>query len=142
MKKQIVAFRGINYSDQTQDGELRDALNVSARRLPYLATRKGREKLEEYAGATAMAARGVLAVVQGTQLLYDGEVVGQVIQGEKQFAVVGNKLVIWPDKTYLDLETKTIQALAASVTGTGASFKADDGVLTSGSGWMGPDDAF
>lgn len=136
MKKQIVAFRGINYSDQTQDGELRDALNVSARRLPYLATRKGREKLEEYAGATAMAARGVLAVVQGTQLLYDGEVVGQVIQGEKQFAVVGNKLVIWPDKTYLDLETKTIQALAASVTGTGASFKADDGVLTSGSGWM------
>ena len=107
-KKQIVTFRGINYADQTQDGDLRAGLNLSARRLPYLTTRRGRKKLEQYTGATAMTARGVLVVVQGTDLLYDGEVAGQVTAGEKQFAVVGNKLVIWPDKTYLDLDTRTI----------------------------------
>lgn len=100
-----------------------------------MTTRRGRKKLEQYTGATAMTARGVLVVVQGTDLLYDGEVAGQVTAGEKQFAVVGNKLVIWPDKTYLDLDTRTIHPMGASVTGTGASFKAEDGTITVNSGW-------
>lgn len=114
MQKQIVAFRGINYSDQIQDGDLADALNLSVRRYPYLSTRRARQKMDAYSGATALTARGSLVAVQGTDLIYDGEVVGQVSEGEKQFAVVNTKMVIWPDKVYLDLTDNTIKPLAAS----------------------------
>lgn len=128
-KRQIVAFRGINYGDQVMDGDLRESENLSLRRYPYLSTRRAREQQTKYAGATALTARGKLVVVQGTDLLYDGTVVGQVTAGEKQFAVVNTKMVIWPDKVYLDLNTKTVKPLAAKVTGTGATFKAD-GTMT------------
>lgn len=121
-KKQIVNFRGLNWSDRAADGELADCLNMSARRFPYLCTRRGRAKMEAYAGATAMTARGSLVVVQGTDLIYDGEVVGQVMEGEKQFAVVNTKMVIWPDKVYLDLNSKKLGTLGAAIKGTGATF--------------------
>lgn len=132
-KKQIVSFRGINYSDQIQDGDLRDALNLSVRRYPYLSTRRARKKMEAYHGATAMFARGSLVVVQGTDLVYDGKVVGQVSAGEKQFAVVNTKMVIWPDKVYLDLNSNTVEPLGAKITGTGAEF-AEAGTMTV-TGW-------
>ena len=117
--KQVVAFRGINYSDQTQDGDLRDSLNLSARRYPYLTTRHGRTKQEGYEGCTALTARGELVMVRGTDLLYDGKVVGTVTEGEKQFAVVNTKMVIWPDKVYLDLTDQTVKPMSAKISGTG-----------------------
>lgn len=43
-KVDIVQMRGINWSDALKDGDLRDSLNVSARRWPYITTRKGRVK--------------------------------------------------------------------------------------------------
>lgn len=133
-KKQMVAFRGLNWSDQTMDGELRDCLNLSARRFPYLCTRRGRQQMDAYEGATAMTARGSLVVVQGTDLIYDGQVVGQVMEGEKQFAVVNTRMVIWPDKVYLDLNTRKLSTLGASISGTGATFDAEKGTMTV-TGW-------
>ena len=124
-RKEIVAMRGINYSDQLQDGDLADSLNLSARRYPYIATRKGRVKQESYANVTALTAWEKLVAVRGTDLLYDGAVVGQVTAGEKQFAVVNTRLVIWPDKVYLDLNTSTVKPLGASVSGSGAKFTTD-----------------
>ena len=41
-QEQIVAFRGLNWSDQAQEGELREGTNLSARRFPCLAARRGR----------------------------------------------------------------------------------------------------
>ena len=131
-KKQVVAFRGINYSDRIQDGDLRDSLNLSARRYPYMSTRRAREKLALYSAASAMTARGSLVVVQGTNLIYDGQTVGQVTAGEKQFAVVNTKMVIWPDKVYLDLNSLTILPLEAEQSGTGAAFTQDGKMTVSG----------
>ena len=128
----MVEFRGINYSDQTQDGDLRDSLNVSARRYPYLSTRRARAKQEGYSNCTALTARGKLVAVRGTDLLYDGNVVGQVTEGEKQFAVVNTKMVIWPDKVYLDLTSQTVKPMGAKMTGTGAKFTATGITFT---GW-------
>ena len=45
-QSEIVAMRGINYSDQLQVGDLRDSLNISARRYPYITTRRARAKQE------------------------------------------------------------------------------------------------
>lgn len=133
-KKQIVAFRGINYSNAYQDGDLLESMNISTRRFPYLTTRRARRRLEEYSGVSAMSSRGGLVVVQGTDLVYEGKVVGQVTAGEKQFAVVNTKLVIWPDKVYLDLQTETVKPMEAKASGTGAKFTATNGEL-SVTGW-------
>lgn len=125
-KKQIVSFRGINYSDAYQDGDLSESLNISTRRFPYLTTRRARKQLEEYSNATALYVRGGLVVVQGTDLLYDGEVVGQVTEGEKQFAVVNTKLVIWPDKAYLDMTTKEVKQMETEVSGLYVNISANE----------------
>ena len=124
-RKEIVAMRGINYSDQLQDGDLAHSLNLSARRFPYITTRKARAKQEAYASVTALTAWDKLVAVRGTDLLYDGAVVGQVTEGEKQFAVVNTRLVIWPDQVYLDLNTSTVKPLGASLSGAGATFTTD-----------------
>ena len=120
-RKQVVTFRGINYSDMFQDGELRESLNLSTRRFPYLATRRGRGK-QDYSGVTAMTAWEKLVTVQGKNVYYGdellkdkGENVYEVTEGEKQFAVINTKLVIWPDKAYVDLTDGTFGTLEASV---------------------------
>lgn len=134
-KKQIVSFRGINYSDAFQDGDLRESLNISTRRFPYLTTRRARQKLEEYSDVSALSVRGALIVVQGTDLLYDGKVVGTVTAGEKQFAAVNTKLVIWPDRVYLDLVDMEVKPMAVTVSGTGAQFTSEYGDITVPSSW-------
>lgn len=144
-QKQIVAFRGLNLTDAYQDGDLVDGLNLSFRRFPYLSTRRGRKTVGSYYGATAMTARDKLVIVQGTgqldengvevaNLLYDDEVVGQVTAGDKQFAVVNTKMVIWPDKVYLDLNPASMELkpLGAATSGTGATFATDSMTV---SGW-------
>ncbi len=148
-KIQMLQMRGINWSDALQDGDLRDSLNISARRWPYITTRKGRTKQTGYQNATALTSWDKLVAVQGTSLLYDGQAVGTVTAGGKQFAVVNTKMVIWPDKVYLDIKDQTVKPLAAEITGSKATFatnkitvngwtdlttkfKAGDGVTLSG----------
>lgn len=124
-RREIVAMRGINYSDVLQDGDLADSLNLSARRYPYITTRKARVKQSGYENATAMTSWDKLVVVEGTNLLYDGDVVGTVAAGEKQFAVVNTRLVIWPDKVYLDLNNLEVKPLGERISGVGATFAKD-----------------
>lgn len=128
---EIVQMRGVNWSESLQNGDLRDSLNISARRWPYITTRKGRVK-QEYSNATALTAWDKLVAVQGTSLLYNGEAVGTVTEGAKQFAVVNTKMVIWPDKVYLDMQDMTVKPLGASLTGTGATFTTNTMTV---SGW-------
>lgn len=135
-KKQIVSFRGVNYSDAYQDGDLSDSLNISTRRYPFLTTRRARMKMDAYSNATALGARDGLVVVQGTDLLYEGKVVGQVSEGEKQFAVVNTKMIIWPDKVYLDLTTQEVKPMEVKLSGKGVKFTSAYGDITvSGSAW-------
>ncbi len=124
-RQELVAMGGLNYSDQFREGDLRDARNLSARRWPYISTRRGREKQKDYAGVSALTAWGKLVAVRGAELLYDGTVVGTVTEGPKQFAMVNTKLVIWPDKVYLDMKTQTVKPLGAELTGSKAVFTAN-----------------
>lgn len=134
IQQEIVQMGGINYSDQYKDGDLRDALNVSARRFPYLTTRLERAKEETYHNTTALTAWNKLVAVCGTDLYYDGKIVGKVKAGEKQFAVVNTKMVIWPDKVYLDMNTQTVIPLGASAKGKGATVT-DKTFKVTTSGW-------
>lgn len=123
-RREIVAMRGINYSDNHTDGDLAESVNVSTRRWPFLSPRNKRVKAPmsgstDYSNVTAMTSwADSFVTVRGTGLWYGDELVGTVTAGEKQFAVVNTKLVIWPDKVYLDVQNKTVVPLSASVTAT------------------------
>lgn len=128
--REIVSTRGLNQSDDTRDGDLASCKNLSSHRWPFVTARNKREKLAGYSEVTAITSWGKLIAVQGETLLYDGEEVGTVTPGEKQFAVVNTKLVIWPDKVYLDMTTLTVKPLGAAISATGAVFTADTVTLT------------
>lgn len=122
---QIVTFGGVNYSQNHRDGELEDCRNLSSREYPCLSQRLGRKEFGQYANGSAIYAHGKLITVDDTQLLCNGKAVGQVSAGEKEFAVVNTKLVIWPDKKFLDLENLEFGKLdytASSSLGTTTAF--------------------
>ena len=103
--RQIVQFGGVRYGQGGHDGEFSDTHNLSSRQYPALSQREGRAGAATPEKGTALFGWTKLCIVDGTKLLYDGEQVGTVSEGEKQFAVVNTKLCIWPDKKYLDLDS-------------------------------------
>lgn len=110
------SFQGLNYSENFKEGELEDCLNLSSRMFPHLAPRETMQSIGEFNRPTAIYYWGGLVVVDGTDLIYKGNVVGNVTPGEKQFAVVNTKLCIFPDKKYLDLQYGTLRPLGSSLT--------------------------
>ena len=112
-RRQIILFGGVNYSQDTRDGELEESLNLSSAQFPCLSQRAGRWTQATYEGATGLYARGQICVVRGTDFLYDGKVVGQVTEGAKHFATINTKIVIWPDKVFYDTETEEFGNLEA-----------------------------
>lgn len=131
---EVIQLRGLNWSDSLRDGDLRECENISARRYPYFTTRHGRTQQKRgealYQNVTGLTAWNKLVVIEKTDdtkatLYYDGEAIGTLTPGEKQFAVVNTKMVIMPDKVYFDMPTKSIKPMAASVTGSKATFSAN-----------------
>ena len=113
-QKQIVQFLGVNYGENTRDGELAESRNLSSRMFPCLSQRQGREiGVESYEKATAVWYRDGLMVVDGIDLLYNGVKVGTVSEGKKQFANVNTKVVIFPDKVMYDIESNELRSLEA-----------------------------
>lgn len=101
---ETVAVRGVNYSDRIRDGDLAESENLTTRRWPYLSVRRAREEQAKYSGSTAIFAWEKLVTVQGTELMFDGQPKGTVLPGLKQFAAVGTRLIIWPDKLCVELK--------------------------------------
>ena len=115
--RQIVTFGGVNYQDSGGEGELEESVNLSSTRFPYLCQRDGRASTGKYQAPTGLYARGKLCVVDGKDFLYDGRKVGTVTAGEKQFATINTKIVIFPDKVYYDTKEDKFGNLAAEYSG-------------------------
>ncbi len=113
-KRQIIAFGGVNYSREAGEGELLESMGLSSEQFPCLSQRAGRKTKGAYLSPTGLYARGKLCVVDGTDFLYDGKVVGHVTAGEKQFATINTKIVIFPDKAYYDTANGEFGSLAAA----------------------------
>jgi hypothetical protein len=132
-QQEVIPFLGLNRSDHFKSGELSACQNLSGDRFPYLSPRKGR-KAQTYSSPTALFAWGGKQIlVDGTSLLYDGQAVGTVQPGEKQFAVVNTKLCIWPDMAYLDLGSKEFGQLNVKVDAQGKSLFTNNAITLSGS---------
>ena len=124
---QILSFRGIDLTDNYSPGSAVDTENVSTRRYPYITTRRARgvPSGEHNSFVTSLFDYNGLIKVVG-QLLYIGETAAAdpqhlLTSAEHQFAVVNTKLVIWPEKIYVDMSetTKVIMPLENTAVGAG-----------------------
>ncbi len=116
LRRQILTFGGLDWSEGYREGALCESKNLSPARFPCLSQRAGRQLIRTFDSPSALYARGELCVVDGTDFLYDGIKEGEVLPGEKHFATLQNKVLIFPDKLCFDTETGVLSALEASYT--------------------------
>lgn len=110
-EKQITNFYGLNFSENTVEGEMADTRGLTTENYPVLSQRGSwKEYKRKTPGADTFHEPtdifewdGKFVAVDGGTLYYDDEAIDSVTDGRKQFAVVGTKLCIFPDKTYIDL---------------------------------------
>lgn len=105
-KKYSVVFKGINYGENTQDGEFAETYNLATDKYPCITQRAARLWEANYTKPTTIHAKGQLLVIDGTDVFYGDEKVGTVTEGKKQTATVGNYIVIFPDKKYYKVPTE------------------------------------
>ena len=113
-ESQVSAFLGIHYGEGPSMGQAEETQNLSTARFPALCTREGRAQEGTWTNATGIYYRGGLLTVAGSKLYFDGVEIGDITPGEKQFATVNSKIVIFPDKLMVDSADKTITRMEAS----------------------------
>lgn len=111
------AFGGLDARRAAADGAIRDMENMSLRFSPAIATRLGRRRIatnyKDYGGAYFLGDR---AFVVRDKKLYDGSTkVCDVLSGEKQMAILGDKLYVFPDKIEYDITKRTYRDLVDSI---------------------------
>lgn len=130
-KKRIINFLGLNYGTETKEGEFSETKNISTDQFPYISQRRGRTREGSYIAPTTLFSKAGLFVIDGTRVFHDGAIVGEVTEGRKQMAAVGNIVVIFPDKKYYNVETKVFGDMENPMTHTGLVFT-DKTITTTG----------
>lgn len=114
-KKYTVMFRGLNYGEGTQDGEFAETLNLSTDLYPCITQRAKRIEVlnPKYENPTTLHSKGHLLVICDrndssgkADVYFDDEIIGEVKEGKKQTATVGDYIVIFPDKKYYKVPTE------------------------------------
>lgn len=117
-KVQQVQFGGYFHSPAAQDGAIWDMENMSARYAPLLATRGERRLWRKLDKPNGLYAHDGLYWVDGTTLYADGQAVGTVSDGKKQFVSLGAYIIILPDMRYYQRLTGEFGELSASWSGS------------------------
>lgn len=116
-------FGGLNHTKGAADNELWDMRNLCSDNYPVLSTRPRRRFLKQLKHRpNGMYSWDGLIVVDGTEVSFDGEVIGTVTDSRKTFAGIGAYVVILPDKVYIDTNTRTMKSIESSTTVSGATF--------------------
>ena len=141
IKKYIdVEFRGYDHNIGAGDGTVWDESNMTSDFYPLMATRAPR-----YTVRTAAPPQGIFALdglwyAAGGVLYHDGAVICSVSPGEKQFAAMGMRLIVFPDKIVVNAGATpvTYKSLGTQVTascvikdGTYAGEAADSNTIKS-----------
>ena len=121
-KKYTVAFRGINYGEGYQDGEMSECENLSTEKYPCISQRAARIKAGQFEKPQTIHAKEGLLVIDGTNVFYNERKVGEVTDGRKQTATIGNYVVIFPDKAYYNVATDTFGSMEETFTASGLVF--------------------
>lgn len=139
-------FAGLERRDRAAEGAVRAGRNLSARALPALTPGDGRKKERTVSACTDLiAAHGRLIWTSGGRLYVDGIDRGGVRDQQHQLVVMGKRLILFPEKKYLELEESTsLKNMESSIIsgatftdstislGQSTEFRAGDGVTISG----------
>lgn len=130
---QIVQVRGLNLTDNYPDGAIEWSHHVSLDRFPYITSWTPPEEVSNTGTVDACTSwstpRGNLIYFSnGHMFIRSSDTVAVVnhdfLSGPKQFAVLQNKLVVWPDKVYVNLQTLEAVPLAQTIVVASCSFAA------------------
>lgn len=117
-----VRFRGLKHRLGAGDGELWDMQNMTGDHYPLLATRSKRRKYKTLTNPGGLfCLEGLCWIADGT-FYYKGEAKGNVTEGLKNFAAIGNNVVILPDKCYYNISTDTFGSMESKWAGLTLSF--------------------
>lgn len=108
-KKYSVIFKGLNYGEGAQDGEFAETYNLSTDHYPCITQRAARIMAGKYTLPSTLHSKGKLLVIDGADVIYGDNKVGEVTLGKKQTATIGNYIVIFPDKKYYKVPTEDDQ---------------------------------
>ncbi len=110
------AFAGLDQRPKPQEAAFAQMKNVTCERLPLMAAREPRERVRTLRRPGGLFAHDRLCWVDGRDFYYDGEAVGRVTEGEKQFVRMGAQVLIWPDAMCYNSVSKEFISLCASFT--------------------------
>lgn len=122
-KSAQIRFGGYDHRAGAGDGTMWDMENLTADQYPLLAVRPGRHWERTLAAPGGIWAHDTLCWADGDGFYYEGKRVGTVTPGSKQFAGMGSRILIWPDKAVYDTAAGKFERLEAAVSCTGVSFR-------------------
>ena len=111
-------FGGINHNRSAGDGEIYGMENLSGREFPLLTPRKRRGLLGTLTSPGGIGAGDCPWWADGTGFYYNGTNKGSVTAGQKQFALMGGRVLIFPDKKYYDISADIFGSLEEHWSGT------------------------
>ena len=117
-KARTEAFGGYDHNIGAGDGTIWDEENMTSDYFPVMGTRAPRYSVAEPAKPYGLYALDGLWWVDGGSLYHDGTLITSVTEGEKQFAAMGMRLLVWPDKIVVDAGATpiTVKPLGTTVT--------------------------
>ena len=111
-------FKGLHKRDGAPEGAFLEVSGVTTADYPTMKVRTPRSRYGEWENATDVyETDGHMVVIDDNKLYYDGTELRPMTPGRKQFAEINRKLVSWPDKVYINLNTGEVGGLEASVSG-------------------------
>ncbi|MDR1061966.1 MAG: hypothetical protein LBL83_12370 [Clostridiales bacterium] len=110
-----VSFGGYNHNLYAGDGEIYDMRNMTGDFAPVLSPRPPRLLVRELARPNGIFAKDGLMYADGTDLYYNGEIVGEVEDSAKTFGELGAYIVVLPDKVCYNILTGEFAHIEASV---------------------------
>lgn len=108
------AFGGLNHNAAAGDGELFDMTNLSSREFPLLTNRPKRGLVQTIASPEGLGAEDKPFWASGTKFYFNGTEKGTVTESRKTFAVLGTRVLIFPDKKYYDWAAEEFGSLEAA----------------------------
>ena len=145
-RQMVTTFYGLDRTDlcgeDVSDGEsyFSDMKNGGSDSFPFAASRSGRgiAKLLDNP-ANGLLGTDKLAYVDGQKLIYDGgEVLTDLIDGEKRMVAFGANILVYPDQKYYNTVTgesgamETVEAVSGSATYGSVTVKAAEWLTLKG----------
>lgn len=117
-RRSFQQFGGYTHVLGAQDGQIWDERNMTSDHSPVLATRPPRYKAATLKKPNGLYSGNALVYVDGTNLIVNGQTVGQVQDSPKRMYGISGRVIIWPDKLLLTADN-TLEPLETTCEVTG-----------------------